>query len=50
MAPAVDVAARYSPDLNPIDQVFAKLNILLRKPTRAPLSRLGAASAHSSTA
>ena len=25
---------RYSPDLNPIEQVFVKLKTLLRKPTR----------------
>jgi transposase len=27
---------KYSPDLNPIEQVFAKLEHLLRKPTREP--------------
>jgi transposase len=41
---------RYSPDLNPIEQVFAKLKTLLRKPTPAQWKPLGAASATSSTA
>ena len=40
---------RYSPDLNPIEQVFAKLKTLLRrKPTRARSRPPGAASANSS--
>jgi transposase len=36
---------RYSPDLNPIEQVFAKLKTLLRKPTGARSRPPGAASA-----
>jgi len=41
---------RYSPDLNPIEQVFAKLKTLLRKPTRVRSRPRGAVSAISSTA
>jgi len=33
----------YSPDLNPIEKLFAKLNALLRKPPLAPWMRSGAA-------
>jgi len=41
---------RYSPDLNPIEQVFAKLKTLLRKPTRVRSRLRGAVSAISLTA
>jgi transposase len=41
---------RYSPDLNPIEQVFAKLKPCCAKPTPAPSKPPGAASAASSTA
>jgi transposase len=41
---------RYSPDLNPIEQVFSKLKTLLRKADRAPLRPHGNKLAHSSTA
>jgi transposase len=39
----------YSPDLNPIEQVFAKLKTLLRKLTPAPSRRLSKRSQSSST-
>ena len=38
----------YSPDLNPIEQAFAKLKHLMRKARNAPSKRLGGASACSS--
>ena len=41
---------RYSPDLNPIEQVFSKLKTLCAKPIRAQSRTPGAASAISSTA
>ena len=41
---------RYSPDLNPIEQVFAKLKTLLRKTDPRTTRPPGAASAHSSIA
>jgi putative transposase len=39
----------YSPDLNPIEQVFAKLKHLMRKPAREPSTRHGTASEPRST-
>jgi hypothetical protein len=39
----------YSPDLNPIEQVFAKLKTLLRKAGERMVEDLGNASAHYST-
>ena len=41
---------RYSPDLNPIEQVFASSRPCCAKPIRAPPKPPGAASAHSSIA
>ena len=40
----------YSPDLNPIEQAFAKMKTLLRKPTPEPSMRPGEPSARCSTA
>ena len=40
---------RYSPDLNPIEQVFAKLKTLLRKADPRTTEIPGARSAHCST-
>ena len=40
----------YSPDLNPIEQVFAKLKTLLRKADARTIEATWRASAHSSTA
>jgi len=41
---------RYSPDLNPIEQIFAKLKTLLRKADARSIEATGDRSAHSSTA
>ena len=40
----------YSPDLNPIEQMFAKLKLLLRKPLNGPSKQPGSASEPCSTA
>lgn len=39
----------YNPDLNPIEQIFAKLETFLRGPRHGPSRPLGNASGHSST-